>query len=93
MKEVELLGKATDLLARVNDMATAWETIQSAEMAQKMAPMIDLGSNAINYATGIKAKAELLFLEYVEQGQAEGRIARRGQNDGTKSRSVSTPAC
>lgn len=84
MKEVEILDKATHALARVNDMATAWEAIQGAEAAQKLVRIINLGTNAINLATGIKAKAELLFLEYVEQGQAEGTIARRGQNDGTR---------
>ncbi len=42
--------------------------------------MRSLGHEAINYATGIKAKAMILLADFVDTGQADGTIRTPDQN-------------
>lgn len=87
--ELAVLDGATRALAEVSSAAEAWQLARDAEVARRYVQMRNLGSEAANYATGIKAKAMLLLAEFVDDGQNNGTIARRG--DGGIGRPIDSP--
>src|SRR5690606_24258513 len=42
--------------------------------------MRDMGAEAVNYATGIKAKALILLADFIDEGQQSGTIRTRADN-------------
>jgi hypothetical protein len=90
-KATVLLESARKTLAEVSGIESAWAAIKAAKLVHKYVELVNVGREAGNEAAAITYRAKQLFLAYVEEGQAEGTIARRGQNDGRLSRSVTTP--
>lgn len=76
--ELQRLADATKALAEVSSASGAWELARTAEAARRYAQMKGLGHEAVNYATGIKARAMILLADFVDDGQAKGTIATRG---------------
>lgn len=75
---VECMSTASRLLAEVSSARGAWDLARLAEAARTLAKMQSLGIEATNHATAIKAKAFRLLAELVDEGQANGEIARPG---------------
>lgn len=71
------LSTATRALAEVSSASEAWELSRTAEAARQYAKMKGLGTEAVNYATGIKAKAMILLADFIDAGQADGTIVTR----------------
>lgn len=90
MNELQRLSDAAKALAEVSSASDAWTLGRTAEAARQYAQMRGLGAEAINYATGIKAKAMILLADFVDAGQAEGTIAERGRPKNTPDRSIFT---
>lgn len=78
-RELALLQSATQALAQVSSAQDAWELSRTAEAARRYAQMKNMGAEAVNYATGIKAKAMIMLAEFIDAGQADGTIAQRGR--------------
>ena len=76
--ELERLSDATRALAEISTAAGAWEMARTAEAARRYAQMKGLGHEAVNYATGIKAKAMVLLANFVDEGQRTGQVATPG---------------
>ncbi|MGH3834164.1 MAG: MT-A70 family methyltransferase [Pseudonocardiaceae bacterium] len=72
------LDDATRTLAEVSTAAQAWELSRTAEAARRYAQLRGLGTDAVNYATGIKAKALILLADFVDQGQSQGTVRKAG---------------
>lgn len=77
-RELELMTGATKALAEVSSAKDAWQLSRTAEAARRWAQMKGLGVEAINYATGIKAKAMVLLADFVDAEQAAGTVAKPG---------------
>jgi N6-adenosine-specific RNA methylase IME4 len=75
VNELQRLSDAAKALAEVSSASDAWKLARTAEAARRYAQMRGLGHEAINYATGIKAKAMILLADFVDAGQADGSIA------------------
>jgi N6-adenosine-specific RNA methylase IME4 len=73
--ELQRLSDATRALAEVSTAAGAWELARTAEAARRYAQMKGLGHEAVNYATGIKAKAMILLAGFIDEGQHAGTVA------------------
>lgn len=85
--QVAVLAGATKALAEVSSASEAWALVRTAEAARRYAQMKGLGHEAINYATGIKAKAMVLLADFIDKGQADGTVrtadsGRPGSMDG-----------
>jgi N6-adenosine-specific RNA methylase IME4 len=79
VNELARLADATKALAEVSTARDAWTLVRTAEAARRYAEMQGLGHEAINYATGIKAKAMILLADFVDAGQADGTVRERGR--------------
>src|SRR6266498_1228261 len=79
VNELARLADATKTLAEVSTAKEAWTLARTAEAARRYAQMRGLGHEAINYATGIKAKAMILLADLVDAGQADGTIRTQDQ--------------
>lgn len=77
--ELAILAGATRALAEVSSARDAWELARTAEAARRYAQLKGLGHEAINYATGIKAKAMVLLADFVDAGQHDGTVAKAGR--------------
>lgn len=77
--ELELLTGATRALQQVTTASEAWQLARTAEAARTYAQMQGLGTEAINYAVGIKAKALIMLADFVDEGQRTGTIAKQGR--------------
>src|SRR6266498_1478608 len=92
VNELARLADATKTLAEVSTAKEACTLARTAEAARRYAQMRGLGHEAINYATGIKAKAMILLADLVDAGQADGTIRGPGNpnlNDDQGSLSIS----
>lgn len=78
MNELARLADATKALAEVSTAKDAWTLVRTAEAARRWAEIQGMGHEAINYATGIKAKAMILLADFVDAGQADGTVAIKG---------------
>lgn len=78
--ELALLSSATKALAEVSCAKDAWELARTAEAARRYAQMKNMGAEAGNYATGIKAKALMLLADFVDDGQKNGTVVVQGQH-------------
>jgi hypothetical protein len=56
-------------------------TIPNRRSRRRYAQLRGLGTEAVNYATAVKAKALILLADFVDAGQDDGTIATRGNND------------
>lgn len=73
------LDQATRALAEVCTASEAWELSRTAEAARRYAQLRGLGTEAVNYATAVKAKALILLADFVDAGQDDGSIATVGR--------------
>ncbi len=78
------LDKATKVLAEVSTASEAWQLARTAEAARRYAQLRGLGTEAVNYATVVKARAMILLADFVDAGQADGsiRTAEDGRSKG-----------
>lgn len=67
------------MLAEISTAEDAANVTHFAEAARVYAKQAKLGTGAINHATSIKLKAEIRLARCVDEGQARGEIARKGQ--------------
>lgn len=73
------LEQAERMLAEITTVEDAANLVDFAEAARVYAKQAKLGTGAINSATAIKLKAERRLAITVDEGQANGQIARHGE--------------
>lgn len=73
------MDQATRALATVASASQAWILARTAEAARRYAQMRGLGTESVNYATCVKAKALILLADFVDQGQADGTVRSPGR--------------
>lgn len=76
--DLALLADANRMLAQVSTAKEAWQLARTAEAARRYAQMRGLGTEAINHAVAVKAKAMLMLADFVDQGQEDGTIRKKG---------------
>ena len=72
------LASAERMLAEVETASDATQVIAAADFAADLARRIELGTASVNHALVIKAKAMRKLAVIVDEGQAKGEIAKRG---------------
>ncbi len=76
------LEGAERALAQVATAQDAVQLIDLAEAARVFARQAKLGTSSVNHATAIKLKAERRLADVVDEGQAAGQIAGKGEGGG-----------
>ena len=76
--QLERLGVAEQMLAQIATATDAVRVIALAEAARVWARQARLGTTAVDHATVIKMRAERRLADTVDEGQAAGQIATRG---------------
>ena len=89
-------SSATDRLATAERMLAEAKTaddvrgvMKAADFAADLARRVELGTASVNHALVIKAKAMRKLADIVDEGQASGEIATKGQRSNVRSADIS----
>jgi N6-adenosine-specific RNA methylase IME4 len=86
---LEQLTRAERMLAAVETAEDAADVMALADFAADLARRIDLGTASVNHALVIKAKAMRKLADIVDEGQAKGEIATKGQRSNVRRADIS----
>jgi phage N-6-adenine-methyltransferase len=89
VSDLDRLVQAERMLAEVANVDEARKLVDVAEAARVYARQVKLGTSSVNHATSIKLRAERRVADLVDEGQASGVIATKGN---ARSPSISTLA-
>ena len=86
---LDQLTRAERMLAEITTAEDAADVIALADFAADLARRIELGTASVNHALIIKAKAMRMLADIVDEGQAKGEIATKGQRSNTRAAGIS----